>query len=352
MKNIPIIVTIALLILFTVSCSQRENGFVIDGEIDYSDKTQPKNEEVYLISLSKYNFFKDTVRIRNGRFKFRGSVKTPGMALIRLSGVKSSLKIYLENGNYSIKLNPGNLSESLVEGSESHKLYAIVESRIKGRTPAREIATLKDSLAASSPLSSFALDLLVEKSKTMSETSDIDKRLQQFIADARFADNINIDIVRQMIESKKHLDPGNSAPGMTLKNMKGEFVNLDSIYRSNTLTMLYFWAGANPESRVINMQLKELYNQFRPKGLEIVGVTLDDIKGEWLDAIKKGRLPWIQLSEFNGTFSSFIPVYEITYLPQNLFVDNQGRIVKRRVQFDSVQQFLNDEDFVINHKNK
>lgn len=340
MKRLFNIVVITLLTLLTASCLHQQNGFVIQGEIDYGEKPQPNKGEVYLISLSKYEFFKDTVQIRNGRFVFRGSVKTPGIALIRLGDQNSSLKIYLENGKYKITLNPGNLPASFVEGSESHNLYAVVESRIKGGASAEEISYLRDSLATAHPLSSFALDLLVEESKSMSETAPVERRLLQFIADERYTDNRNIDIVRQMIESKKHLDPGNPAPKMTLKNIKGEVVNLDSIYKNNTLTMLYFWAGANPDSRTMNLKIKEIYSLFRPKGLEIVGITLDDIKGEWLDAIKKDRLPWIQLSEFNGTFSSFIPFYEITHLPQNLFVDNKGLIVKRRVPLETLPQFL------------
>lgn len=340
MKRLFNIVVITLLSLLTASCLHQQNGFVIQGEIDYGEKPQPNKGEVYLISLSKYEFFKDTVQIRNGRFVFRGSVKTPGIALIRLSDLNSSLKIYLENGKYKITLNPGNLPASFVEGSESHNLNSIVEARIREGASAGEIASLKDSLASAHPLSSFALELLVEESKTMSETGDIDKRLQQFIADARYAENVNIDLVRKMIEKKRHLDPGNPAPPMTLKNIKDETVDLDSIYKSNTLTMLFFWAGANPESRSMNMKLKDIYSQFHSKGLEIVGVTLDDIKGEWLDAIKKDQLPWIQLSESKGTFSSFIPVYEITYLPQNLFVDSHGRIVKRRVPLDTLSDFL------------
>ncbi len=333
------LLTLTLLTLIAESCSDDKSGFIIKGEIDYGDKSKPKEGEVYLISLSKFEPFKDTTAIKRGKFTFKGEIKTPGLVFIKVKDLKGSARLYLENANYNIVLNPDALGRSEIEGGETQRIIAKIDSARASGASFKEISDLKDKLAYENPLSSYALDVLTEESKTMAETAPVAEKLQGFMSDKRYSESYNIKIVQEMIEKKRHLDPGKPAPLMTLRDKSGKVVDLAPIIIRNKITMFYFWAGANPESRIQNQNLKLLYEKFKARGLEIVGVTLDDIKGEWLDAVKSDKLPWINLYD-NGTLSNFIPVYEITSIPQNVFVDNKGIIIKRRVPFNEIEVLL------------
>jgi len=333
------LLTLTLLTLITASCSEDKSGFIIKGEIEYGNKTKPKDGEVYLISLSKYEPFKDTAAIKGGKFTFKGEIKTPGLAFIKVKDIKGSLRIYLENDDYKVFMNPDGLDKSKIIGGETQRILAQIDSVRASGASHQQIPDLREKLANENPLSSYALDVLVEESKTMAETAPVAKKLKGFISDKRYSGNFNVKIVQDMIEKKRHLDPGNPAPLMALRDKNGQVVDLAPIITRNKITMFYFWAGANPESRIQNQNLKLIYDKFKARGLEIIGVTLDDLRGEWLDAVKTDKLPWINLSD-NGTLSSFIPVYEITLIPQNLFVDNQGKIVKRRVPFNEIELLL------------
>ena len=327
--------------LFTVlvSCSEREKGYRINGRIS-GENIALKQGEAYLLSLSVYERIRDTVPVKNGRFLFRGVIKTPGKIAIRIRGLKGALIMYLENENYVITGNSSELGKSNVDGGETNTLLTLIEARKRGGLPEEEVMAMRKKLAEENPLSAFALDCLVEESKVMSETNEVKHKLEAFKADNRYRDNVNISIIEGNIEKKRGLDPGNPAPEFSMKDVAGNTIEISGVFKKNRLTMLYFWAGCNNESRIFNSRLLKIYNTYNPLGLEIVGLSLDDIPAEWLNAIRNDRLPWLQLSDLNGTLTPVVSYYEINSIPQNTFVDQQGKIVKRKVPWNELEKFI------------
>jgi alkyl hydroperoxide reductase subunit AhpC len=73
--------------------------------------------------------------------------------------------------------------------------------------------------------------------------------------------------------------------------------------------------------------LKEVYSQYKDKGLEIVSISLDETKYAWNKALKKTSAPWIQLSNLQGIDSPLTKAYHISSIPQNILVNQNGNIV-------------------------
>ena len=69
---------------------------------------------------------------------------------------------------------------------------------------------------------------------------------------------------------------------MTMSAVKGKVKIID------------FWASWCGPCRLNNPALKEIYADFHDKGLEIIGVSLDEEKEDWEMAVEKDGLTWIR----------------------------------------------------------
>jgi thiol-disulfide isomerase/thioredoxin len=330
---------ISLILLLAQGCVPGQEQYKISVKIT-GDHPALNKGEAWLNTLSRYETFADTVTVKNGKFTFRGGINTPGNATIRINGLDDYILLYLENDNYEITARARDLRNAVIKGGQTQQILGYVDSLKRSGASQIYIDSVKNSLAMGNPLSSFALDILTEEAKTMTETFPVQEKLDGFRADPSFKNNVKLKIIEDLIQQKKFLDPGNPAHIFQMEDPQGNRVSVDSVFVKNKMTMLYFWAGCNDRSRELNPLIKDLYTVYHPKGLEIIGVSLDDIRGEWINAIREDSLPWIQITDLKGTFTPIIPYYEINTLPLSVLVDQQGKIIKRKIPFDELDNVL------------
>ncbi|MFA5325117.1 MAG: TlpA disulfide reductase family protein [Bacteroidales bacterium] len=335
-----------LILFFTVlmisACVSDKTGYRINCKIEGTESSL-KRGEAYLYSFSQYENISDTAKVVNGKFYFKGKINTPGRVAIRIKNIKGNILLYLENSEYEIKGQSSKLMDVVISGGETQFIISEIAKKSKEGILSPEYLMLRQNFIKKYPLSSFSLEELVEESKSTSDTRIIAKKLSEFKADPRYNNNAHIGYIESQIEKKKKFDPGNLVHDFTMPDQNNKNHTFSDIYKNNKLTMLYFWAGCNEKSRMLNPLLVELYSKYNKKGFEIVAVSLDDIRSEWTNAIRNDKLPGIQLSDLNGTFCVLIPYYDIKSLPQNLFVDNEGKIVIRKVKGDEIAAFLEDK---------
>jgi thiol-disulfide isomerase/thioredoxin len=332
-------ILISILFLITLGCTPGQKQYKISVKIT-GDHPALNKGEAWLNTLSRFETFADTVNVHNGKFTFRGEINTPGNATIRIKGLDNFIIFYLENDSYEITSQADDLKNAVIKGGETRQMLFYLDSLKRSGASQIYMDSVKRFLAMEKPLSAFALDLLTEEAKTMTETPPVQEKLDRFRADPSFRNNVNLKIIEDLIHQKKFLDPGNPAHVFQMEDPEGNRVSVDSVFVKNKMTLLYFWAGCNDRSRKLNPLIKDLYTEYHPKGLEIIGVSLDDIRGEWINAIREDSLPWIQITDLQGTFTPIIPYYEINTLPLNVLIDQQGKIVKRKIPFDELDRVL------------
>ena len=99
--------------------------------------------------------------------------------------------------------------------------------------------------------------------------------------------------------------------------------------------MLEFWASDCAPCRGSNKWLRKIYSKYNPKGFEILGVSGDNIKKRWTDAIAKDSIPWQNISDLKGWYNEAFLLYDIKYIPNNFLINPEGIIIKDRTGFCS-----------------
>jgi thiol-disulfide isomerase/thioredoxin len=106
---------------------------------------------------------------------------------------------------------------------------------------------------------------------------------------------------------------------VSIKNLKGKVVLLD------------FWATWCPPCVAAMPHMKELYAKYKDKGVEFIGVSLDNSKEEGgLDELKKfvkeKKISWPQYYQGKGWESEFSMSWGINSIPCVFVVDADGKL--------------------------
>ncbi len=127
---------------------------------------------------------------------------------------------------------------------------------------------------------------------------------------------------------RQRIEPGRSAPEFTLARRDGSLVSLAD-YRGKVV-VLDFWASWCSPCRASFPWVREFYEEYREKGVEIIGVSIDENKASWEKALDEERLPWPQvIDEIEKGRSRVGGLYHVLAVPMFVVVDKEGKIVVR-----------------------
>ena len=104
--------------------------------------------------------------------------------------------------------------------------------------------------------------------------------------------------------------------------------------------MLDFWASWCAPCRAENPNIVRLYATYHPKGLYIIGISLDTDKASWKKAVIDDKLTWAHgsnLMRFEGPTEID---YRIEAIPSNFILDPQGVIIAKNITGTKLEDFL------------
>ena len=82
------------------------------------------------------------------------------------------------------------------------------------------------------------------------------------------------------------------------------------------------------------------FNKYKSKNFTILGVSLDDDKAAWLQAIEKDKLNWKQVSDLKGWENMTVGLYGYQGIPYNVLLDPQGNIIATELRGPALEQKL------------
>ena len=145
-----------------------------------------------------------------------------------------------------------------------------------------------------------------------------------------YPNNFHVNNLHNQIIAAKKSMIGSEAPDFTLPDTSGVNITLSSL--RGKYVLIDFWAGWCGPCMKEMPNVKKLYADFKNKGFEILGVSLDKTRASWTNAIKNNHLSWKQVSDIKFWQSIVVPLYGIKAIPYTVLLDKEGKIIAKNLR--------------------
>ncbi len=359
-----------ILILHTQIVLSQKKEFQITGTID----NIPKESKIYLLQNTDFGYA-DTLTIGNvkaNQFELSGSRSyNPQLVFLKIvppdnPDIDAALPLTLLIDTATIKIT-GDFKlwpEVSISGSKSTDDYNhfIAHNKIKYKEYLNAIKQNTNDTAHTrkaldlyrnflisyfqSHPASLSTPLLLLNAKIIdSKTKEnIYKKFPSDVASSFYG----LELKKRIAQSKinEEMAIGQLLPHFTLDDESGKKKDIESIILGYSYTLIDFWAYWCVPCRDEIPNLKELYAQYSNRGFNIVSISIDPNKKEWLKALEREKMPWPNFIQ-NENISKHL--FGVDAIPSYLLVDKNRKIISLDISVIGKQK---NEKIIINGKKK
>ncbi|WP_065219584.1 MULTISPECIES: redoxin domain-containing protein [Butyricimonas] len=289
-----------------------------------------------------------TTTSKNGVFVLTGELKAPVGGYLTTAKGAFMLPLIVESTNVMVNITP---SGALIQGGKQQELFAAY-NRIAQEYAAEQVAIQEESMRPGADMDALqkrvdnAYRASVNKTEGLIKANPDAYATAYVIALGAFneteeglrakynllGDNAKNSVpgkqIASILERFASLTIGQVAPNFTANRPNGESISLYNVPAK--IKLLVFWESENVACRQANPDFIRLYQQFRPKGFEIISFSLDTNRFAWDRAIEQDGLIWSNVSDLQGRNSSVAKAYMVgTTLPYTVLVDSEHKIVAK-----------------------
>lgn len=163
---------------------------------------------------------------------------------------------------------------------------------------------------------------------------------EQFINEYKDAAPTVATSIKEVIDREKAFMMGGEAPDFSQNTPEGEELNLKDL--RGKVVLVDFWASWCGPCRRENPNVVKLYEKYKDKGFEILGVSLDRDKKRWLQAIEQDNLTWQHVSDLKGWQNAVAKQYGVSSIPYTLLLDKDGKIIGKKLRGSALENKLEE----------
>lgn len=352
-----------VLSIVSISCSNPEK-YILKGSLDNS-----VDAYIYLSMRDKGEMRRvDSCFIINGDFEFKeGSVEYPQLCNLNIEGKRGSISFFIENSVidffgyadtlYKVEVEGSALNDEYMEYINQIEPYykrnsVLYEDYRKAKEQGNhiladelnnqrehlfdELGKLQLAYINSYPASWITPSVLRSIAYSM---DDDELRGSLEALDKSLGISSEVKELQARLEALRKVRIGEVAPDFTQFTPEGESFTLSELHGYKYL-LIDFWAGWCGPCRKANPTIKKAYNKYKEAGFEILGVSLDSNKDEWLKAIKDDNLEWEQVSDLKHWGNEAARLYCISNIPNNFLIDENGLIIAKGLKGEELLDSL------------
>ncbi len=314
-----------------------------DGSYSYNMNTSLPGE--YNLDCQKWQSVRFWAEDEDLKIDFRGQdtakikIKNPPYVYIN-GGPKNEVMNHLNFVNYrSYQLIIG-LSQTVYKatkdipekyGEIAGQLYGVAsdDDRARFRFLAQEYADRNSVLAVISRLRDKTdKDLIDQTLATLKKTNPTYPPLLKYIKDKEEA--------RAAAEKVKL---GKVAPHFSYPTPEGVMVSPED-YKGK-IVVIDFWASWCGPCRNEIPHLKEVYEKYRSKGVEMLSVSIDKKEADWHKALTEENMAWAQVLAPNAGKQT-MKDYQFSGIPFIIILDKEGKIVAKQLRGKKIDEKLDE----------
>ena len=147
--------------------------------------------------------------------------------------------------------------------------------------------------------------------------------------------------IGERIALLKKLAPGSFAPEFELTTSDGKKIALKDL--RGHIVLLDFWASWCGPCMDEMSNVKALYEKYHDRGLEIVGISMDNNKAKWEGAIERAGLVWHHVSSLKGMNRCPVAkLYQVVAIPKLYIVDKDGKIIAKDLRGEDLREKMDE----------
>jgi Peroxiredoxin len=311
------------------------DGYKIEGNIAALPDGEAKLT-LFLENGMKKNF---TAPIKDGKFVFKGSVDFVCMAQLTLPVKNGDISFFIDNDKVSITGQKDALDNVVIKGSAKQDIYnSVIAGCNREKNPMQcllnsvqtDPTTFYAPLLISSYLAPYLKDN--ELKEIFNSLDGSAKRMYQYKILEDYIDKLGSKETQDATYNK-YID-------FTLPNVEGTDVKLSDFLKGKKYVLVDFWASWCTPCRNESKYVVAAYRDFKDKGFDVLGVSLDTDRARWIQAINNDGLKYTNVSDLLGWNSIASKLYKLEAIPSNILIDQNGNIIAKDLRGETLANFL------------